>query len=123
MILDLMTKNIGTVIELLVAIGAGLIFLGKFRSDLSHFRETAEKNWAEINMRLTRLDDELEGANVAFDQHQKEKAPHSSCLVEMTRMTDVSGTLAELRRDIKRVEGWVIALANRQGIKEPRNGD
>ena len=123
MILDLIAKNIGTVIELLIMIGAGLVFLGHFRSDLSTFMKDTNKSLKELGMKMDRQSTDLNDVREGLIDHQRDQMPHSVCMVEKSRSSDIDKALNDLRLDIKRVEGWVMALANKQGIKEPRNGD
>ncbi len=87
--------------------------IGAMRSDL-----------AAIKKAIAKHEERLETGDARWEDHLGDNSPHKSCLVEQSRHDDATKTMGELRKAINRVEGWVIALASKQGIKEPHgNGD
>lgn len=113
MLLEFLVKNISFFFEVLVLIGGWLVMIGAMRSDLS-----------AIKKRIDKHDERLELEDGRWEEHLGETSPHKSCLVEAARHADATSTMADLKKAIVRVEGWVMALANKQGIKGPyNNGD
>ncbi len=113
MIVDLLMKNPTLAFEVLVMVGGWLVVFGAMRSKM----EANQKATAKLEERL----EEWEGR---WREHLQDDVPHKSCLAEVAKQADVSAALAEVKRGLARVEGWVMAMANKQGIKGPAgNGD
>jgi hypothetical protein len=111
--LQFIEQNFGVVVNLAILLGGGLIMVGAFKRELQALRDTQKAHEAGL-------------AEIThdFNGHLQEDMPHRSCPVEASRTNDISQAVRALSRDVKRVEAWLMALASRQGIKEPyHNGD
>lgn len=113
MLIEFILKNFGTFVELVVMLGGGLVLVGMVKKELQTMRE-----------KLIKHEGKLEETQIKYNEHLLEAMPHKSCLVEVSKQADLTLGLAELRRAVSRVEGWVMQMANKQGIKGPfNNGD
>jgi hypothetical protein len=111
--LQFIEQNFGAVVNLAILVGGGLIMIGAFKKEMQQIQNTLKEHESSMG-------------DIAhnFNQHLQQDLPHRSCPVEAARTSDIGQSVKELRRDVKRVEGWIMALAARQGVKEPmRNGD
>ncbi len=109
MIVDLLMKNPMLAFEVLVMVGGWLVVFGAMRSKM------------EANQKATaKIEEKLEEWEERWREHTQDAiAPHKSCLVEASKSGEMSLAIRDCREAISRVEGWVMALANKQGIKGP----
>ncbi len=108
MIVDLLMKNPTLAFEVLVMVGGWLVVFGAMRSKM------------EANQKATaKIEEKLEEWEARWREHLQDDAPHKSCLVEAAKQSEMSLAIRDCREAISRVEGWVMALANKQGIKGP----
>lgn len=112
MILNWLMSNMGTALEVLLLLGGWLIFIGRTMNKLD-----------DMKKQITDIGEWQEQHEEKLNVHLQSNAPHSTCLVEVSRTADMTASMNEMRQSIRRVENWVIALASKAGIKEPKNGE